>query len=426
MTTYTRVTVLAADRKAEVVVPDSQTVAAVMPDLLRLLEHGPAPVTLTRALGTQLDPSRTLADQDVEDGCALWLTPLDQAPPPPEVTDITDLTAAQHSNRADLWSRGWSLALSTLVVATMAWVAASTLLGAGLSLTWVAPVVVALVVLACVTARRGDRAATSVLTGAATGAALPLGQVLVPDEPVLVALAVCWGLVGAVLAVVRLAGVRDTGLGGGAAVAAGLGLGLGAGASWSPDPGAAAAVVGVIAALTLALAPGIAMTVSGLARLDDRTAAGDEVPRTAAHDAVGAAYRALTAMVVATAVVIGLCGLLLTGEDPWARALVAILAVTTALRARVLPLVAQRLALVVIATGLSVAQLWGAAPVVAACIACLVLAGAAWWALARPSAVTLARLNRAGDALEAIALLGVVPVLLGRLGVFADLAGAFS
>ncbi|MBD7982900.1 EsaB/YukD family protein [Oerskovia merdavium] len=425
MTTYTRVTVLAGDRKAELVVPNSQTVAALMPDLLRLLEHAPAPVALTRALGTQLDLSRTLADQDVEDGCALWLTPVDQAPAPPEVTDITDLTAQQHAARPDLWTPGWTLALVTVVAAAMAWLTGHALL-ADVGHTPVALTGAGVAVAATLAGRRGQRAAAIALTGAGAGVGLALGPALVSGQPALMAVAASLALAAGVVAVVSVAGLGEGGLGGGAGVGAALALGLVVPTFWGADARDAAAVVAVITALVLALAPGLAMTLSGLAGLDDRTSARDEAPRPDAARTVTSAYRALTATTVAGAALVALCGALLAGPGPWARALVLLLVLTTALRARVLPLVGQRSALVVAATTLAVVQVLSADAATQVTFALAVLAGALYWALGNPSRVLRARLNRAGDVIETIALVVLVPVLLGYLGVFADLAGAFS
>ena len=87
MTDYTRVTIQGEGRKADLVLPDDEPIAAVLPDVLSLLdestERSARPVVLMTTVGEQLSPSLTLAEQDVEHGSILRLVRVDEAPPPP-------------------------------------------------------------------------------------------------------------------------------------------------------------------------------------------------------------------------------------------------------------------------------------------------------------------------------------------------------
>ncbi|MDF2746501.1 MAG: hypothetical protein K0S98_785, partial [Propionibacteriaceae bacterium] len=95
MTEFTRLTVIGSARKADLVVPNDEAVAGLMPRLMDLLDEPTGsvvrPLTLVRATGEQLDAALTIADQQVSDGELLRLVRSDDAPPPPEVADVTDV-----------------------------------------------------------------------------------------------------------------------------------------------------------------------------------------------------------------------------------------------------------------------------------------------------------------------------------------------
>ena len=97
MSGYTRLTIQGGQRKTDVVVPDDEPIASIVPELVALLEEdrgdGARPVVLATLLGDQLEPSRTLDELGVRQGALLRLVRIDQAPPPPEVADVTDLAA---------------------------------------------------------------------------------------------------------------------------------------------------------------------------------------------------------------------------------------------------------------------------------------------------------------------------------------------
>src|SRR5688572_25839132 len=108
MTEFTRLTVIGSARKADLVVPNDEAVAGLMPRLMDLLDEPTGsvvrPLTLVRSTGEQLDVALTIADQQVSDGELLRLVRSDDAPPPPEVADVTDVLGETLRDRSGLWS----------------------------------------------------------------------------------------------------------------------------------------------------------------------------------------------------------------------------------------------------------------------------------------------------------------------------------
>ncbi len=109
MTEFTRLTVIGSARKADLVVPNDEAVSGLMPRLMDLLDEPTGsvvrPLTLVRSTGEQLDVALTIADQQVSDGELLRLVRSDDAPPPPEVADVTDVLGETLRDRSGLWSR---------------------------------------------------------------------------------------------------------------------------------------------------------------------------------------------------------------------------------------------------------------------------------------------------------------------------------
>lgn len=433
---YTRLTVHGTTRRAQVVVPDDEPVAGLLPDLLDLLDEdraaGSHPLTLVGLLGDQVDPARSLAEQGVPQGALLRLVRVDQAPPPPEVADVTDAVTHALAARTDRWTPAWSRA----VAAALAGVAAAVGVGAAAEVWPLTPagllaVAAALAVVAVVLARARAHGPAVVLAAASVGGAVAVAPALAgqlaPDLPgatVLTALA-CAGTLVALVAGVG-AGRRAP------AAGAALGAVLAAGCvalSAAAGPSAAVGATAVLCALVLGLLPGVAMTVSGLSGLDDRAVAGTRPPRAAVLGAVDATYRALTWSTVAVSAVAAVCAwALVTPDEVWSNLLGAVVGLVVVLRARVLPLVAQRLA--TWSAGAVVAAGWALAhaardPQAVLVGVLVVLAVAAVVAGVRPTGPVAARARRAASLVETLAAVAAVPLLLAHLGVFADLLGTF-
>ncbi|MGW6130202.1 type VII secretion integral membrane protein EccD [Cellulomonas sp. NPDC055163] len=433
MTEYTRVTVQGEGRKADLVLPDDEPVAAMLPDVLSLLDDGQArsarPVALVTTVGDQLDPSLTLAEQAVPHGTILRVVRVDQAPPPPEVADVTDVAADAVQSRSDAWRPVWGVVAGAVLAGVLGFVAAGlavrdldvaagTLLG----------VCAALAVVAALLARRGRTEPAVVAVAAAVGAAVVAAREATSGAPGETAL-VAFGLVGLLVAVVAGAGTRDAGLALGGVTAAAL-VGAVAGMhALDAEPTHTAAVVAVLGCLLVGLLPGVAMSVSGLNGLDDRVVEGRRVSRSEAHRAVGTTHRALTWSTVATAVVAGACAWVLAGgEDPWSRLLAVAVAGVLLLRTRIFPLAPQRLAL--LAAGATplvalLAQLGRTDPARALAVTAVALVALALLVGARPREHVVARARRLGNVLELVAVVALVPLVLAHLGVFADLVETF-
>lgn len=103
-------------------------------------------------------------------------------------------------------------------------------------------------------------------------------------------------------------------------------------------------------------------------------------------------------------------------------------AVVLVLRTRVMPLVPQRLALIV--AGLApllalLAMLGRADPVRGLAVAAALIVVLALLVGVRPAERTKARLRRLANTVELVAVVCLVPLLLAELGVFADLVDTF-
>lgn len=430
MSDYTRVTIVGTRQKADLVLPDTEPVSALLPDVLDLLdetaEGGARPVALSTTVGEQLDASLTLAEQEVRHGTILRLVRVDAAPPPPDVADVTDVVSDTTSTRPDAWNRGWGTAAAATIAAVLGVYAAPTL-GALES-----AVPVALGVAAVIAARLGHRPPSVVLAGAAIGSALSPATTLAKggpgDDPIAVFL-VWFALAGIVAAAAWAVGLgqRAVGLGalaGPALVAVWFGA-----QTFGVDPTPAAAITTILGALLLGLLPGVAMSLSGLSGIDDRVVEGHRVAREETRMTVHAAHRTLTAATVTTALVIGaLACQLMTTDDLWGRLVAAAVSLLLLLRVRIFPLAPQRLTLIAGGAAPLVAFLVGwaegtsAAGTLALLAVVVVLALLVGW---RPPAHIAARLRRAAGTLELFVVLPLVPLLLASLGVFDDLLGTF-
>ncbi|WP_298132460.1 EsaB/YukD family protein [Micropruina sp.] len=431
MSDYTRLTLRGSSTAADLVLPSDEPLAAMLPDILRLLDEPAAParpLTLVTVLGEQLNTSLSLAEQSVHQGAIVSLVRLDEAPAPPEVADITQLAGDSVADRADRWRREWAVLAAALACLVIGRLGGTELAASGMPAWWLIGVAVVLAGAAIALARRGGHGAGWVVTALAAGLlAAPVGVLTGLSDA---AATGAWlGAVAALLATVAQFGYADRGIALGGVCGAVLVAGWAAlGLAGMTVPGAAGTIA-LVATLGLGLLPGVAMTVGGLTGLDDRVIEGGTVRRPDAAAAVAATHRGLNGACLALGAVIGAAGYRLGATpDGWAMGLAAAVAVVVVLRARVLPLAPQRLACfaaaTAIAAGLAVsgfllAPSW-------------TLAGLGMLAVALVGAIGLrlsdqlrARLSRLGNTCEFLAVLAGVPLLLGLLGVYADLLAAF-
>ncbi|QIG39226.1 hypothetical protein G5T42_06775 [Microbacterium sp. 4R-513] len=446
MSPYTRLTVAGSTRRAEVVVSSDEPLGAVLPRLLDLLgETGGTvarPLTLVATDGEQLDIGRSPQQLDLGDGALLRLVRLDAAPPPPVVIDVTDAAADVHDTRPDRWDDR-ARAVAGGVAITIAAAAAGLLApyGGAVTAAWV--LLVTIVVLLAIATMLGLLRLPGVsacVSAAAAGLTVPLGIASLTAASGVAPDFATAALIGAAVAIaagstVVLLGLgvalRRPGAAAGGAVGAVLAsillvlllLGVGAAAS--------AAVAGTIAAFATGPLPWIALSAAGLTRLDQGVAAGERLERPRASASIDDAYSALTWSVVAVSTVLAVTGVtLVLASELWSGLLALAFALVAALRSRAFPLRAQVgslwAAVAAIAATALLTQLTGTLAWIGVAAAVLAAAMIAVAVLARPAPHVRARLRGIGNVVETLTVVALLPLLLGALGVYAELLGMFG
>lgn len=450
---YTRVTLVGEQRHLDLLLPSDQPVAGLMPQVLDLLEDVPqaevAAKVLVAADGRELAPELTLDEAEILDGSSLQLCSASSAPPAPIVYDVTDLVVSETEEVPGRWNRRWKDTTGGVFAAFGLWTGAELLTNA------VAPqsawwVLAALSVLAAGTGvLLGRRAPASALGPAVlgagwlagSGAALHVAGVIGADgqgpggqDGYGYA-----GLLFAAVSILTLLALGAANRQPKAMYTGALILGL-ATACWvgavavTPSPVHAAALASIAGVLLLGLLPGLALSASGLAALDDLRAKGGQVTRVDALAAVASAHGGLVAGTAAAAASVA-AGLWVLGADTafqvWSLPLLAVLTLAIFLRARSFPLAPERLALYgTTAVGLAAlaagaSRYFAAAPWVPGA-GVLLLAAAVWLALALDVPDhTQARFRLAAKRLETLAILASVPLAAGMFGIFAQLLESF-
>ena len=442
MSIYTRLTVAGSERRAEVVVPSGEPVGAAIPRLLDLL--GETAGTVARPLaviapdGEQIDIALTPQQLDLADGTLVRLVRLDAAPPPPVVIDVTDAAADAHDARPDRWDeRARTIAGGTGIAAAFA--------VAGWLSPWSSPTLAAFallataVVLAAIATglgRGGLRRLSTCVSSAAAGLALPVGSATaaaVASGPSAllagIAAALATGFTVALLGV-GIAHRRRGAASGGAlgAVLASLYLGL---LLAGVDAIAASAVAGVVAAFATGPLPWIALSSAGLTDLDQRAAEGAPPARPRAFAAIDEAYAALTWSVGAVASLLGVTGVVLALSGTiWTELLALAFFLVAALRTRAFPLRWQGWLLwmaagAIAAAGLTV-LLVGGLGWIGAGVAVVVAVLLATMVLVQPRPHVRARLRGLGNVVETLAVVALIPLLVGTLGIYAELLAMFG
>jgi type VII secretion integral membrane protein EccD len=434
MPEFTRLTVIGSARKADLVVPNDEAVAGLMPRLIDLLDEPTGsvvrPLTLVRTTGEQLDVALTIADQQVSDGELLRLVRSDDAPPPPEVADVTDVLGESLRDRAGLWSRVTRELTGSVAIGVLSCALAAQL-PAGLL-----PLIVGVLVLSLTSAIVGRASLRWICVA---GAAAGLG----------VAANAAWRFSSAVNLPLRLAAAIM-----GFAILGWLCLGLGFGQGLRSRPAwfgslvgiplsalplimvalgssvvEAAAVTAAVSVVVCGILPRLALAASGLTGLDDQVVEGRPRRRDEVSMTVNDAYRLLSWVTFAVAIPIAVtAATLLASDDLWAVGVGLVVIVVTALRTRAFPLAVPQIALwsAVLAglLGGLIGQPLLDGPVVAvilAGISILVLI----MVLVRPAPHQRAFLRRIGNVIEALSVIALIPLLLGMFGIFSDLLGAF-
>ena len=436
MTEFTRLTVIGSARKADLVVPNDEAVAGLMPRLMDLLDEPTGtvvrPLTLVRSTGEQLDVALTIADQQVSDGELLRLVRSDDAPPPPEVADVTDVLGETLRDRSGLWSTFARELTGAIAIGVLGCALAGQLSAGPLPLVFA---VMLLSLGAAITGRLSMRwicvALTSAALGVATAAVWTFSSTLGLSLPL--------RLSAAILGFAALGWI---------CLGVGYGQGLRSRPAWfgslvgipvstlplimvllGSRSEAAAAVTAAVSVVVCGVLPRLALVASGLTGLDDQVVEGHPRRRDDVSLTVNDAYRLLSWVTFAVAIPIAVTGaLLLASGDHWAVWVGLMVIMVSALRTRAFPLAVQQMALwsAVLAglLGGLIGQPRLAEPLVAgilAGIAALVMI----MVLARPAAHQRAFLRRVGNVIEALAVIALIPLLLGMFGIFSDLLRAF-
>ncbi len=445
-TALSRVTLVGERRRVDLVLPSQEPVGVLLPEIMRLLDDrvGARPELrhLVTADGSALAHDSSLESAGVPDGAVLRLVRVEDAPSAPVVHDVSDEVADDLDIRAWRWRPAVRRVVAGL--ATVFWAVAAGVLArrefdlaaVGAGLLAVAGVS-AFAGLLCGRARRHGLATTLIATA---GALAVLGAWTCADAYDWSGALRLAGLALPLASTLLLAG-WFTPLGRGALIGAGAVGGClvlwealiavqgGAGtASGQARVGALLAVVSVIA---LGVLPRLALMASGLTGLDDRRTGGASVSRYQVTTALAATHRGLaiaTAVLAASASAAGV--LVLRSVSVWTVLLGIVVMVALGLRARAFPLTAEVVALLVAASAvaLRLAVLWLEHTAAAGPIAVLALLAITPLAVLSmdPAEHVRVRLRRIGDALESVAVIAMLPLVIGVFGVYGRLLGTFA
>jgi type VII secretion integral membrane protein EccD len=390
------------------------------------------PLTLVRATGEQLDVGLTIADQQVSDGELLRLVRSDDAPPPPEVADVTDVLGESMRDRAGLWSTFARELTGAVAIGVLSCAAATQLPARPVAF------VVAVLVLSVAAAILG-RAAMRWLCIALTAAALGVAAATVWSFSTELGLAPGLRFVAAIAGFAALGWIcLGTGHGQGLrSRPAWLGSLVGVPISALPlimvalgsAAEQAAAVTAAVSVVICGVLPRLALAASGLTGLDDQVVEGHPRRRDDVSLTVNEAYRLLSWVTFAVAIPIAVTSaVLLASKDLWTVGVGLAVIIVSALRTRAFPLAVQQTALwFAVLVGL-LAGVLGQSRLSEPSVAVILIAIAvlvAIMVMARPAAHQRAFLRRVGNAFEALAVIALIPLLLGMFGIFSDLLRAF-
>jgi type VII secretion integral membrane protein EccD len=436
---YSRVTLVGARRRIDLVLPSTEPVGSLLPDLLVMVGDEAASPPRARQLigadGEVLAPDVTLAEARVRDGAVLRLVAQHDVPPAPVVHDVIEEVSDDTDVRAWRWgpvARRWTVTFGVVAgCLLLAWMLARAVPSEPLAADVLTVAAFGLLGGGIVAGRVREPAGTALILG---GGAVALaaswtatGVVGWPQHARLVAAAAVLGAVTVLLGLTSPLG-RVGVVGGGLALVLAAAWGAGVAAALAPER--LAAVMAVASVVLLGLLPRVALTASGLTALDDRRTAGEEIGRQDTVAAIDGAHRSMSIATVATTASSALAGVLLAGAPSrWTVPLALALIVVLASRARVFPLVVEVAALLAAAGAVlaTLLALWldrsGVAGPVAAVLV-LVAVGLVVTAVDFPEHVR-ARFRRLGDRLEAVAVLAAVPLAIGVFGTYGQLLATF-
>jgi type VII secretion integral membrane protein EccD len=455
MTGLVRVTIAAPQRRLDLALPEQASVAEVLPGLLtkageHLADEGvpDGGWVLRSADGTPLTLGRTLGSHRIKDGEILHLVPRRTDWPELEYDDLVDAVASGSRRLSAPWSAWHTRAAGLAAAVVMMVVILITVLREGPP--WVGPAwwflgLAALTVSAGVVLARvvGDSGAGA-LAGAVglPFAALGGGLVLAADStwpeigaPHLLAASAALLLAG----VSAYLGIVDHGALFAGAASVGV-LGVIGGWLGTADRLGAADVSAILGALLLAFSPLLASLAIRLGRLpmpilprttSDLVRDDPQPPRRQVYGAVVRADGLLTGMLAGLMITLSVCQVLLLRDGSRSAVVfTALLTIGCLLRARLYPIVRQRLMLLlpgaVGVAGLAIGPLFAELREPTAVLVPLVVVAAGLMSFAglrystRPPNPYL---GRAAELLEVLVILGLVPVACAVLGLYGVVRG---
>lgn len=449
-----RVTVVAPRTRMDLALPLEIPLADLLPTLLRHAGEDPDDPAFLRGgwvlqrMGENpLDPSQRLSDLGLRDGEILHLRQRESAMPEFMFDDVADAIATATRTKRPTWqpkdTRQMSLILSGLFLA----------LGAAVALTsgppWMVPTVVVLVTAAGLVlggialSRAFGQAKVGMLTAAGGVGYAALGgfMVLGGDDGLTtfgaphLLLGASLGLVAATAAAFGVVAGWD-GFFGAASV---FGVAVIASAALLIFDADAQAVAAVTAAIVVAVTPVLPTMAARLAKLpipqlptgaEELRTQIDVLPGPTVLEQAIRADKMVAAMLAGSTVVLTVCSLLMITDQRWyAWALVTVISLAWLLRARHYLGRPHRLWLLVggivgtILVAMRFALGGSALALLTVGVPCLVVAAVlAAWGIAMPGRQLSPYWARGSDILEALILLGVVPLAAGMVGAYGMIA----
>ncbi|MFI6089564.1 type VII secretion integral membrane protein EccD [Streptomyces sp. NPDC051218] len=445
-TALSRVTLVGERRRVDLVLPSQEPIGRLLPDVMRLLGDRVDAQPMLRHLvtvdGSVLAQDGTLESAEVPDGAVLRLVRVEDAPSAPVVHDVTDEAADDLDVRAWRWRPAARQVAAG--AATVGWAVTAGVLARGeFSASRVGTVLLATAVLAALggslfgRARRTSLAATLIVVTGVLGVfgAWSLGDAYAWSGALRLA-----GVAGALIVALTLSGwFSPLGRGGlvgavaltGCVVCWEVALALQSGGGAEVETAHAAALLTVVSVVALGVLPRLAMMASGLSGLDDRRSGGASVSRYQVSSALAATHRGLAIATVVSGASAAVAGVLvLRAVSVWTVLLSVAVAVVLALRARAFPLTAEVVALLgaaaVVATRL--VWVWMAQADVVGPVALLVLFAVVplLVLVVQPAEHVRVRLRRAGDLLESVGVITLLPLTIGVFGVYGRLLDTFA
>lgn len=451
-------TIVAPRRRIDVALPEQVPAAELLPSLLRhagddLADTGQAHGgwVLRRPDGSLLDPGRSLAAQELRDGEVLHLVPRKDEWPELEYDDVVDAIASGARRQSRSWGGAATRRAGISVATGMLLLTLALILSSGPS--WIRPglvvlaLAVVLLIVAIVMSRAMADAGAGVVIGtvamvfAATGAFVVFngGHSLLDTEA---AQYFSGSTVLLVVALVAYFGVADRTQYFVAGIVVGL-LGLVGSLLGLLNTLNTVDVAAVLVTVVIVFAPALPLLSIRLGKLpmpnlpmtaEDLLVDPPKIPRPRVYATVRRSDELLTGMLLGTGIVAAVCEVILVASGTRSAViLVALVAATTLLRARLFPTLRHRVPLLM--TGLvGVAALaagtlaYNADTRLAVTVPVLVvLAGLALAAgLVYQHRPPSPYLGRTADVLDVLLVIAVVPVTCAVIGLYGYVRGLYG